>query len=269
MSKGRRTCVVTNDDGVDSEGLRLLAAVAVSAGLDVIVAAPDGEASGSSAAMTAAAADGRVKVRRIDLPGLDGTPVYAVAAVPAFIAFTAVRGAFGPPPALVLAGINRGPNTGTAILHSGTVGAALTAADADVPAAAFSLAVMAGAGRAEWETAAEVAAQVLPVLASQQPGVVLNVNVPNVPRSELRGIQCGSLAPAGAVNLNLSRATDEYLQVTVHHNADEPPEGSDSALLAAGYATVTPVLGICETTCAGLPWRTGGDGKAREGPDDA
>jgi 5'-nucleotidase len=254
VTTARRTCVVTNDDGVGSEGLRLLATVAVSAGLDVVVAAPDGEASGSSAAMTATTADGRVKVRRIELAGLDGAPAYAVAAVPAFIAFTAVRGAFGPSPAVLLSGINHGPNTGTAILHSGTVGAALTAADAGVPAAAFSLATGPGGAPAEWETATQVAAEVLPVLPDQRPGVVLNVNVPNVPPSALRGIRCGSLAPAGAVNLNLSGATEEYLQVTLHHNADKPPKGSDSALLAAGYATVTPVLGICEATCASLPW---------------
>ncbi len=265
MSKDRRTCVVTNDDGVDSEGLRLLAAAAVSAGLDVIVAAPDGEASGSSAAMTAGAADGRVNVRRVDLAGLDGTPVYAVAAVPAFIAFTAVRGAFGPPPAVFLSGINHGPNTGSAILHSGTVGAALTAAGGGVPAAAFSLAATAG-GEPRWDTAAEVAAQVIPVLADPRPGVVLNVNVPNVHPQALRGIRCGSLAPAAAVSLNLSGQAAEYLQVTQHHNADEPPAGSDSALLAAGYATVTPVLGICEMTCAGLPWPTGADSDARRQP---
>ena len=267
MRQRRLTCVVTNDDGVDSDGLRLLAAVAVSAGLDVTVAAPDGEASGSSAAMTAAAVDGRVKISRVELAGLDGTPAYAVAAVPAFIAFAAVRGAFGPPPAILLSGINHGPNTGTAILHSGTVGAALTAAGAGVPAAAFSLAVTPGDGAAEWDTAAEVAALVLPVLANQRPGVVLNVNVPNVVPQALRGIRCGSLAPQRAVNLNLSGPAEEFLQVTPHHSTDAPPAGSDSALLAADYASVTRVLGICETSCAGLPWHAHPGDDAGGGPD--
>jgi len=254
VSEAQRGCVVTNDDGVQSEGLRRLAEVAVSAGLGVVVAAPDGEASGSSAAMTATAADGRVKVRRLSLDGLDATPAYAVAAVPAFIAFTAVRGAFGAHPAVVLSGINRGPNTGTAILHSGTVGAALTAASAGLPAAAFSLAAKAPDGPAHWDTAALVAAEVLPVLTDDLAGQVLNVNIPNVPPSALCGIRCCPLAPAGQVNLTLSDPSEDYLQIRLHDKTGAPPEGSDSALLAAGYATVTPILGLCQGSCAGLPW---------------
>jgi 5'-nucleotidase len=260
VSDARRGCVVTNDDGIDSDGLRQLAKVAVAAGLDVVVAAPDGEASGSSAAMTATADDGRVKVRRLALEGLDATPAYAVAAVPAFIAFTAVRGAFGANPAVVLSGINRGPNTGTSILHSGTVGAALTAASAGLPAAAFSLAAQAGDGPAHWDTAALVAAQVLPVLTDALAGQVLNVNVPNVPPPALGGIRCCPLAPAGQVNLTLSDASEDYLQITLHDQAGPPPAGSDSALLAAGYATVTPVLGLCQGSCTGLPWPGSPDG---------
>jgi hypothetical protein len=64
--------------------------------------------------------------RSID--GLTGVPCLGVEATPAFIVFAAFVGAFGPPPPeLVLSGINHGPNTGYAVLHSSTVGAALTA----------------------------------------------------------------------------------------------------------------------------------------------
>jgi 5'-nucleotidase len=54
---------------------------------------------------------------------------YAVAASPAYIAVLARVGVFGPPPEILLSGINRGANAGHALLHSGTVGAALTAAN--------------------------------------------------------------------------------------------------------------------------------------------
>ena len=90
--------VVTNDDGIDSEGLRVLALTAVEAGWDVVVAAPDRQASGSGAAMTAVHADGQVVVKRHKLPGIESVPAYAVQAAPGFIAFTAVRGAFGSRP---------------------------------------------------------------------------------------------------------------------------------------------------------------------------
>ena len=119
--------LITNDDGIDSAGLRTLAQVAVAAGLKVTVAAPDGERSGSSAAMSGLAEGGRVLVEDRTLDGLADVRTVAVRASPAMIVFLGAHGAFGAPPDIVLAGINRGPNLGRAILHSGTVGAALTA----------------------------------------------------------------------------------------------------------------------------------------------
>src|ERR671936_361763 len=104
-ANGRVHAVITNDDGIGSKGLRLLARAAVRAGWDVVVAAPDRQASGSGAAITAGQAEGRVVVERHKLPGLEDVPAYAVQAAPGFIAFTAVRGAFGPRPDYLLSGI--------------------------------------------------------------------------------------------------------------------------------------------------------------------
>ena len=131
--------LVTNDDGIGSEGIRQLALTAVGLGLDVVVAAPLTDASGSSASLLAVQEDSRIVVERRAIAGLDGVPTYGVAAAPGFISLLAVRGAFGPPPDLVLSGINRGLNTGHAILHSGTVGAALTASTLGCRGVAVSL----------------------------------------------------------------------------------------------------------------------------------
>lgn len=248
MSGRQRPCaVVTNDDGIDSEGLRLLASVALEAGLDVVVAAPHQEASGSGSAMTAVSDDGRVVVERRKLAGLDGTDAYAVQAVPSFIAFTAVRGAFGArPPMVLLSGINRGPNTGRAVLHSGTVGAAMTASLHGVPAAAFSLDIRAGSAPEQWETAAAVARQVIPAVAGLSPGVVLNVNVPNVPPDQLRGLRRATLAGTGAVEVGIVAAERDYLQVTMTEAGEQPGSGTDAAALAAGYASLTALRAVCE-----------------------
>ena len=70
--------VVTNDDGIDSEGLRLLAAAALRTGCKVLVAAPDHEASGSSAAMTAVRDDGRIVMERRKLAELDAVLVFDI-----------------------------------------------------------------------------------------------------------------------------------------------------------------------------------------------
>src|ERR1700753_4256236 len=111
--------LITNDDGIDSPGIRILAQVAVAAGLDVTIAAPDGERSRTSAMMSALEARGRLVAEERKLDGLEDVPSLAVRATPAMIAFVAVHGGFGGRPDLVLSGINRGSYLGRAILHSG------------------------------------------------------------------------------------------------------------------------------------------------------
>jgi 5'-nucleotidase len=254
MNVTRPPALVTNDDGIDSAGLRLLAVAAADAGLSLVVAAPAMEASGSSAAMTGTPPEGRIVVKRRELVGLDQVPAYAVDALPAFIAFTGARGAFGCIPELVLSGINKGPNTGRAILHSGTVGAALTAATSGIRSVALSLDTRDPAGEPHWETAMAVAAEVIPAAGELPPGVMLNVNVPNVPRGELRGIRRGRLASFGAVQVAVLETAEDHFQVTMAEATGEPEAGSDSALLAAGYASVTPLRPLCEASPSWLPW---------------
>ena len=87
--------LITNDDGIDSAGLRSLAPVAVAAGLKVTVAAPDGQRSGSSAAMSGLAEGGRLLVEDRTLDGLADVRTVAVRASPAMIVFLGAHGAFG------------------------------------------------------------------------------------------------------------------------------------------------------------------------------
>ena len=78
--------LVTNDDGIGSEGLWHLAAAAAQAGFDVVVAAPAGEASGTGTAIQAVQAGGRIEVQRHKLPApAAGIPAFAVAATPSFM----------------------------------------------------------------------------------------------------------------------------------------------------------------------------------------
>jgi 5'-nucleotidase len=263
---GRRLrCLVTNDDGIGSEGLRVLALVALEAGLEVVVAAPMREASGASASITAVEEDGRFVVEARQLAGLeDACAVLAVGGLPAFIALTGMRGAFGPPPDVVLSGINNGPNTGYAVLHSGTVGAALTASTFGARALAVSLNVrtrtVSGAGIApsarsapHWETAAELARRTLPVLLAAEAGTVLNVNAPDVALDEVRGFERARLARFGAVQTNVAERGEGYVKVALAEIDAEYEPGTDAALIAAGYATITPLSAVCETGAVSLP----------------
>ncbi|GIG44284.1 5'/3'-nucleotidase SurE [Dactylosporangium siamense] len=234
--------LVTNDDGIDSPGLHALAAMAVRLGHDVVVAAPAREASGSGSSLTGVEADGRIATEtRASM--FAGVPTFAVSASPAFIALMATRGAYGPEPDVILSGINRGPNTGAAVLHSGTVGAAFTAAANGCRAMAVSLDIPFSSRSEEgavehWDTAAEVAGDLLPLLNAD---FVLNVNVPNLHAGDLRGIRRASLAQFGTVQMVLLEQGHGYVRMSLEQSDHGAEPGSDDAWLLDGYVAVTPV----------------------------
>ncbi len=241
--------LITNDDGIDGVGLRGLARAAVAAGFEVTVAAPHKEASGSSAALSGLATGGTLRYQPRDMPDLDGVPAFAVEASPAMIAFVGLRGAFGDPPDVVLSGVNNGPNTGQAVLHSGTVGAAMTAASSGLAALAVSLATRAAGNwdARHWETAEEAAGRVVRWFAAHPvQGQVVNVNVPDIPLADLRGFRSATLAPFGAVQATIGERRDEDVAITFAESEDELPEGSDLAVLRAGWASVTLLGAPCE-----------------------
>jgi 5'-nucleotidase len=238
--------LITNDDGIDSPGVQLLARVAVAAGLEVTVAAPASEQSGTSAMMSGLESGGRLLAEERKLDGLEDVPTLAVRATPAMIAFVALHGGFGGRPDLVLSGINRGPNLGRAILHSGTVGAALTAASAGLPGMAFSLARDASV---HWDTAEAVSARALDwYLPRAAPGVVVNLNVPDLPLDEVRGLRAARLADYGSAKVTVGELREGAIPVTFAEFGSNVAADSDWALIRDGWATVTAVHGIGETS---------------------
>lgn len=238
--------LVTNDDGVRAPGIAALAIAMVEAGHDVVVAAPCSDRSGASAAIGGMHADETIEVEPVELPGLAGVPCYAVAGAPALVVVAACLGGFGPPPALVASGINPGLNTGRAVLHSGTVGAALTAANFGRSGLAVSLGV---GGSFHWSTAASLAVTALDWLASQPVRSVLNLNVPNVELDQVRGVRDASLAPFGTVRAALVESEGTGLQIELAGDGaagveGDPPAGSDTALVRAGWATTSALTGV-------------------------
>lgn len=234
--------LVTNDDGIDAPGLRSLARAAIGAGLDVTIAAPAMQSSGSSASIMATESDGRIAVERHLFPDLPDTPAFAVHGGPGLIAMIAARGAFGDAPDIVLSGVNHGANVGRAILHSGTVGAALTGALNGAWAVAVSLDVGMHPGSYHWDTASDVVVALLPALTSRPRGTTFNVNVPNEDRN--RGLREATLAPFGIVQMALAETADRHVRLAVEELPLVEDEGSDAALLHAGWATVTGIDSI-------------------------
>lgn len=239
--------LVTNDDGTASDGIAVLARAARAHGLDVLVAAPSWDASGSSAAVTAVESHDRPVCREVR-PTAIGGPALAVEAAPAFIVRAALGGSYGPPPDVVLSGVNHGLNTGAAIIHSGTVGAALTAGIGGLPAAAFSMDV-AAAGPGEpvhWDTAAFVVRSVITWLLEAEQPVVLNVNVPNVPGEALRGLRRAGLAPVGTMRTTVTEEGTGERVPAAPVGGPPAPQGSDVALVASGVASYTAIRPVTE-----------------------
>ena len=114
---------MTNDDGIDSLGLHVLARALTELG-DVVIIAPDREFSGSGAAV-GALYEFRPEVRRRQIDGV--AEAWSLNGPPALCVLYSKLGVFGDPFDLVVAGINPGSNVGRSVYYSGTVGACLAA----------------------------------------------------------------------------------------------------------------------------------------------
>ena len=97
MRSDSKRVLVTNDDGVDAPGIRALAKAALRAGCTVTVVAPDGDRSGSAAAIGPLST---TPPRRLHVEGIPELSVFAVDAPPAVVVLASHAGAFGPPPLL-------------------------------------------------------------------------------------------------------------------------------------------------------------------------
>jgi 5'-nucleotidase len=249
-SSRRLRALITNDDGIDSPGLWTLARGARDAGFDVVVAAPHIDSSGVGASVLSVRDDGATRLYPREIEALPGVPAFAVEGHPAFIVHAAGRGWLDPEPDIVLSGINLGSNVGRAVLHSGTVGAALTASLHDW----YGLAVSLDCGwvppeHPHWDTVLHVLPEALDILLAGPAGTVLSLNVPDRPVGELRELREARLARFGAVQVRVSHRSGDGSDTLTAEVAElpTPPEpDTDLALLAEGHSTVTELQTIGE-----------------------
>ena len=200
--------LVTNDDGVGAPGLAALTRALVrwteETGRDgpggpheIVVMAPSSNYSGAGAAVGSVTDTTTIPYQRAFVEGAPKVEAYGLDASPALSVIAGALGAVGPKPDLVLSGINHGVNVGRSILHSGTVGAALTASQLGISAMAVSL--RAGADPDPWESAADLAMALVPLLVAAPTRTVLNLNVPALPLTEVRGLRWARVSGAGLI----------------------------------------------------------------------
>ena len=230
----RPLILVSNDDGIASDGLWHLADAMRQIG-DVIVCAPALEQSGVGAAMTMGAAlDSEPAISRVD-----GVQAWQVRGTPNDAVRIAFERHVPRRPALVVSGVNPGMNLGRNSIHSGTIGAAIEGLHRRLPA----LAVSAGSDRdAAFAAAARVAARIAADLLGSGQALLLNVNVPDHPDVELAQTRITTIANTTIKRISeetgpdgLSRRTVEYLDESAAHG------GTDVWATRQGQVSVTPL----------------------------
>jgi 5'-nucleotidase len=244
--------MVTNDDGMSSTGLHVLAR-AMRAHGDVVIIAPDSEYSGAGAALGALHLI-QPQAKRTSIDGID--EAWCINGPPALCTMFARFGLFGEVD-LVVSGINPGANVGRAIYHSGTVGAALTARNGGISGVAVSQAVagfgIEGQGWDEmiinqhWEAAAEVASVVVGEVLAATPDepVVVNINVPNLPIEEIKGWRhatVGAAPPRALAAARLDPIQGQEGCFSIRMEMGDPilsPEENDSGAIERDEVTVT------------------------------
>ena len=230
----RLKILLSNDDGIRSEGLKVLYEK-LSEFADVIVVAPDRERSAVGRALTL---HRPLRCEQVDENwyAVDGTPTSCV-----YIGVHAIMN--GQKPDMIIGGINRGPNLGEDITYSGTVSVAMEGALLGIPSIAFSLATF---KNFQWDSAGEWAKRI--VLRAYEQGIpekcCLNVNIPNLPYEEIRGIKITKQGKK-AYSEKVEERRDPWGRIYYWIGGEEPnwkaEPGTDYWAIKNGYISITPV----------------------------
>ncbi|MCW8355735.1 5'/3'-nucleotidase SurE [Marinomonas pontica] len=223
--------LIANDDGIDAVGIQTLAQQ-LEQYYDVLVVAPDRNRSGASNSLTLSRPLQPIKVKESQYR-VDGTPTDCVN--------LALSGVIDGDVDVVVSGINHGANLGDDVIYSGTVAAAMEARHLGRPALAVSL-----VGSVHFETAANVIMQLLkdahtltlPI------GILLNINVPDIPYSELKGIKVTRLGYRHKAQAPVSAQHPRGLPSFWIGALSEPHDmskGTDFHAVEHGYVSITPI----------------------------
>ncbi len=229
--------VLSNDDGFNAEGLRVLRDE-VAKVADVVIVAPESEQSAVGHAITLALP---LKVRQVVENGeFIG---YAVNGTPADCIKIAVSVLLKEPPEMVLSGINLGGNLGTCAIYSGTVSAATEGAIMGLPSVAVSLNTF---ENPDFGPAAEFVRKLVPLVLEKglPEGVSLNVNVPAVPRSEIRGVAItrqGKSRVIETFDRRMDPRKNVYYWLAGEMRFDEVDPGTDCVMVNQNYISITPI----------------------------
>ncbi len=228
--------LISNDDGLYAPGIRLLSGRLAELCDRVTVVAPDRDRSGASNSLTL---DQPIRVEHQD----DGR--YKIYGTPTDCVHLAITGLLQDEPDMVVSGINAGANLGDDVLYSGTVAAAMEGRFLGLPAMAVSL-VYAQDGPHHYETAAEAAAILMQRLVAEPlpADTILNVNVPDLPWSQIRGFETTRLGHrhcSGDVIAIEDPRGRPFFWVGPPGSEEDNGPGTDFHAVRNGHVSVTPI----------------------------
>jgi 5'-nucleotidase len=226
--------LVSNDDGLSATGIQVLAKRLAALGRITIVA-PDRNCSGASNSLTL---DSPIRIHDVakDIHRVSGTPTDCV--------HIALTGLLDEDPDMVVSGINHGANLGDDVIYSGTVAAAMEGRFLGLPAIALSL--VAEESPTNFDTAAEAAARLVEQLRRDPlpADTILNVNVPDLPWSEISGFEVTRLGhrhrAEPCVETMDPRGRPVYWIGPAGEEEDAGP-GTDFHAIRRGFISVTPI----------------------------
>ena len=228
--------LLSNDDGCQAPGLRVLADALRGAQYELTVVAPDRNRSGASNSLTLL---NPVRIQRHsdDVICVDGTPTDCV--------HLALTGLMKQLPDMVVSGINAGANLGDDVLYSGTVAAAMEGRNLGYPAIAVSC--CGGVKIQHYDTAARAALKLIERLQHEPlpSDSVLNVNVPDLPWEKITGFKVTRLGnrhrAEAVIPATDPRGRQIYWVGAAGPEADAGP-GTDFHAVASGAVSITPIL---------------------------
>lgn len=240
MTEKRPLILVTNDDGINAPGVRALIEVMNTIG-DVYVVAPDSPQSGMGHAITIndALYCDSIKV-------MNGEPQkeFSCSGTPVDCVKIAINEILKRKPDLCVSGINHGSNSSINVIYSGTMSAAVEAGTTGIPSIGFSL--LDYSLEANFEASKKIVKTiVLQTLKNGLPkGVVLNVNIPKLNTSEIKGIKVCRQANAHwqeKFDKRTNPVGREYYWLSGEFVNEDEGEDTDEWALQNGYVSVVPV----------------------------
>jgi 5'-nucleotidase len=225
--------LVTNDDGIQAAGLHALADAVRTLG-DVTIIAPDREQSATSHSLTLHRPL-RINRLRDGVLSVDGTPTDCV--------LLGVHGFLKRRPGLVISGINHGPNMGEDVSYSGTVSAATEGTFLGIPSIAVSLANW---SPQDFEPAKAIVRHLVRSIFAKgaPPRLCLNVNIPPVPRAEIKGLRVTRLGRRVYHDVIVEKRDPRgklYYWIGGEDVTWELDETSDWHAVQHGYVSLTPL----------------------------